>query len=141
MRSSPKGVNGNGDLAKPYEVELFPEPKTVEEDAMEEVIVGEQLTTDDWLARGRIEKGFDGFLSMQGRKRGRVRVHPGRSLFGSCGGGSGTVGRLLGTWAAVWRSRVDGSGLARRNTSFFNLFKIISNGIDLIQIKDGFVKF
>jgi hypothetical protein len=38
MRSSPKGVNGNGDLAKPYEVELFPEPKTVEEDAMEEVI-------------------------------------------------------------------------------------------------------
>jgi hypothetical protein len=28
-------------------------------------------------------------------------------------------------------------GPARRNSSFFDLIKVISNGIDLIQIKDG----
>jgi hypothetical protein len=31
-------------------------------------------------------------------------------------------------------------GLARRNSSFFNLMKLVSNRIDLIEIKDGLPK-
>jgi hypothetical protein len=55
-QSSPKGINDGGGLAKSDEVERFPMPSTDEEDAGKGVLAGWQLTTDDWLVRGRIGK-------------------------------------------------------------------------------------
>jgi hypothetical protein len=68
--SSPKGINGGGGLAKPDEVELFPLPRTEEED------VGRRLSpvgSSRWTIgsrEGELKRGVDGLLSMQGGKGG-----------------------------------------------------------------------
>jgi hypothetical protein len=77
--SSPKGINGGGGLAKPDEVELFPLPRTEEED------VGRRLSpvgSSRWTIgsrEGELKRGVDGLLSMQGGKGG-VGVRPGEKL-------------------------------------------------------------
>jgi hypothetical protein len=54
--------------------------------------------------------------------------------------GSSENGRARSSWHTSRGGGKGGSrapGPTRRNSSFFNLINVISNGIDLIQIKDG----
>jgi hypothetical protein len=88
-------------------------PETDEDDTGEEVLTGGQLTTDDWLARGRIEKRRRWSHTAQqhsavGEKRvvvgGGPTLHPhggGERGFGRRAlrqGGGGDVRRRQGHW-------------------------------------------
>jgi hypothetical protein len=83
----------------------------------------------------------------------------GRGPGGRAGGGAVTSGAALSrqrpesdengqAWPSRCVSRGGGylgcdrraHGSARRNSSFFDLIKVVSNWIDLIQIKDGLPK-
>jgi hypothetical protein len=71
-------------------------------------------------------------------QRGLARRQVGQSLAGSIPGAAemGGHGRLGARAGEEGRGRVPGAW-ARWKSSFFDLIRVISNGIDLIQINDG----
>jgi hypothetical protein len=91
--------------------------------------------TAERLRRGRLASGATHGAAEEGGGSGRwsnpAVAEPGRWLKQKSehvwGGGSGSVGRLIGCCF----------GLARKNSIYFDLFKNFSNSSKLIRFKDG----